>query len=53
MTESDAFNAGYDVYWDGVDPEDNPFMRETFGRRAWEEGWAQAESEDVDEGDTA
>jgi hypothetical protein len=36
MTESNAFNAGYDAYWDGVDPDDNPFKPETPDRRAWE-----------------
>jgi len=28
------------------DPDDNPFKPETPDRRAWEEGWAQAQSED-------
>ncbi len=46
MSTDDAFEAGYDAYWNGGDPDDNPFKPETPDQRAWEEGWAQAQSED-------
>lgn len=29
MSTDDAFEAGYDAYWNGVDPDDNPFEPET------------------------
>jgi hypothetical protein len=46
MREDDAFDAGYDAYWDGVDIEDNPFKPEMPEHRAWDEGRPQAQSED-------
>ncbi len=46
MREDDAFEAGYDAYWDGVAPENNPFKPETAEHRAWDEGWSQAQAED-------
>jgi len=46
MSQDDAFEAGYDAYWDGGDPEDYPFKADTPERRTWDEGWAQAEMED-------
>lgn len=44
----DAFEAGYDAYWDGDRAEDNPFKPETPDWRAWKEGWSQAANEDED-----
>jgi hypothetical protein len=29
MRENDAFEVGYEAYWDGLDPEDNPFKPDT------------------------
>ncbi len=52
MSTDHAIEAGYDAYWDGVDPDDNPCKPETSEQRAWEEGWSQAQSED-DETDDA
>jgi hypothetical protein len=51
MREEDAFEAGYDAYWDDVDPESNPFKPETAEQRAWDEGWSQAQLEDDDGGE--
>lgn len=33
MSEDDAFEVGYDAYFDGVDPDDNPFKVDTSDRR--------------------
>jgi hypothetical protein len=51
MSTDDAFEAGYDAYWGGVDPEDNPFKPETPEHRAWDEGWSQAQLEDDESGE--
>ena len=29
MTDHDAFEKGYDAYWEGVDVSDNPYDEET------------------------
>ena len=46
MREDDAFEAGYDAYWDDGDPESNPFKPNTAEHRAWDEGRSQAQAED-------
>ena len=51
MTDNDAFDAGYDAYWDGVDLEDNPYDQE---KNADEfesciAGWREARKHDYDE----
>jgi len=51
MSSDDAFEAGYDAYWGGADPDDNPFKPETADQRAWQEGQAQAPSEDDNPGE--
>jgi len=51
MTENDAFDEGYDAYWEGVDLSGNPYEEDTDGNRAWEEGWRAARGHDYDESD--
>jgi hypothetical protein len=48
MPEDKAFQEGYDSYWGGVDPDDNPYQSETVEHFCWDEGWSQAELEDDD-----
>jgi ribosome modulation factor len=47
----DAYEAGYDAYWDGGDVSENPYNQETDaeGYRSWEEGWRKAREHDYDE----
>lgn len=52
MADEEAFQQGYDAYWDGVDCDDNPFISETDQHYSWDEGWSQAQLED-DEADGA
>jgi ribosome modulation factor len=47
----DAFDEGYDAYWDGVDVSDNPYDEETEERGSWEAGWHAARRHDYDEDD--
>jgi ribosome modulation factor len=51
MTDSDAFEMGYDAYWDGVDVADNPFQQEEAAEShaSWNEGWHEARQHDFDE----
>jgi hypothetical protein len=48
MSENRAFQEGYDAYWDGVDPDDNPYRSESAEHFSWDEEWSQAELEDDD-----
>ena len=47
----EAYEAGYDAYWEGVDVADNPYNRETEPEEAqsWDEGWHKAREHDYDE----
>ena len=51
MLNHEAYDVGYDAYWDGVDESDNPFKEyeEPENRRAWDEGWRKARVDDHDE----
>ena len=53
MTDYEAYDEGYDAYWDGVDCEGNPYDQEEepVKRRSWEEGWREARKHDYDEDD--
>jgi ribosome modulation factor len=53
MTDHDAFEEGYDDYWDGVAREDNPYEaeKEPEKHRSWDDGWAAAQKHDYDESD--
>jgi hypothetical protein len=49
MPTTDAYDEGYDAYWDGVDVSGNPHEEDTDERRSWEEGWRAARKHDYDE----
>lgn len=51
MNTSDAFSAGYDAYWDGLQREDNPHdpEKEPKEHKSWLEGWYKARDHDYDE----
>ncbi len=53
MTDHEAFEEGYDAYWDGADVSDNPHKEEkdADARRSWDEGWRAARKHDYDESD--
>ena len=53
MTDNDAYNEGYDAYWDGGDLSENPHDEEkdADARRVWEQGWCKAREHDYDESD--
>jgi hypothetical protein len=47
----DAYEVGYDAYWDGADVSENLYNQETEAveYRSWEEGWRKAREHDYDE----
>jgi ribosome modulation factor len=51
MPNDDAFDEGYDAYWEGMDVSGNPYEEDTDGHRSWEEGWRAARKDDYDESD--
>ena len=53
MTDHEAYDEGYDAYWDGVDVSGNPYdqEKEPEKRRSWEDGWREARKHDYDESD--
>jgi hypothetical protein len=53
MTDTDAYEEGYDTYWDGGDASENPYdeKEEPDARLAWEQGWRKAQEQDYDESD--
>ena len=53
MPEHEAYDLGYDAYWEGADESDNPFdaHKEPENRLAWDEGWRKARADDYDESD--
>jgi len=50
MTDQTLFQEGYDAYWQGVDPDDNPYVSGSEQSDSWDEGWSQAQLEDDDAG---
>ncbi len=50
---NEAFDEGYDAYWEGVDDSDNPYdeEQEADQRLSWEQGWRKARQHDYDEDD--
>ena len=48
---NEAFEAGYDAYWDGVDVGDNPYDQEENADEfeSWVKGWRKAREHDYDE----
>ena len=53
MPNTEAYDEGYDAYWDGVAHEDSPYdpVKEPEKRRSWDEGWRAARKHDYDEKD--
>ena len=53
MPSNEAFDEGYDAYWEGVDVADNPHdpEQEAEKRASWEQGWREARKHDYDEKD--
>ncbi len=51
LTDHDAYEEGYDAYWEGVDISDNPYDKKTDAveRKSWEAGWREARKHDYDE----
>jgi len=49
MPPNDAFEEGYDAYWDGSDVEDNPYDEGTENHLSWNRGWSKAREHDYDE----
>ena len=51
MTGNDAYDEGYDAYWDGRGREDNLYdaEKEPEKRDSWEQGWREARKHDFDE----
>ena len=49
----EAYDAGYDAYWDGEELAENPYdaEEEPESFRCWEEGWRKARVDDYDERD--
>ena len=50
---NEAYDEGYDAYWEGVDDSDNPYdeEQEADARLSWELGWRKARQHDYDEDD--
>ncbi|MEN6449875.1 MAG: Rmf/CrpP family protein [Thermoguttaceae bacterium] len=51
MSTREAYQEGYDAYWEGVDQTDNPYDEDTAERLAWEDGWRAGRRDDYDESD--
>ena len=49
MSTNDAFEDGYDAYWEGIDLRGNPHDEGTEERHLWEDGWRAARKHDYDE----
>jgi hypothetical protein len=49
MPNNDAFEDGYDAYWEGMDLSSNPHDADTEEYCAWEDGWRVAQKHDYDE----
>jgi ribosome modulation factor len=51
MTDRQAYDEGYDAYWDGMDVSDNPYNKETeaIQQDSWKAGWREARKHDYDE----
>ena len=51
MVNCEAFEDGYDAYWEGMDVSGNPHDEATEEYRLWEGGWRAARKHDYDESD--
>ncbi|MFO1141114.1 MAG: hypothetical protein U1E59_01790 [Amaricoccus sp.] len=43
---SGGYDRGFDAYWNGDAPADNPFAADSADHLAWENGWSEALDED-------
>jgi len=41
-----GYDRGFDAYWNGATPADNPFDSDSVDHLAWENGWSEALDED-------
>ena len=48
MAEEQANQEGYDAYFAGADPEENPYHYGTTEQLWWDRGFAQAEADDTE-----
>ena len=48
MTETKAHQEGYDAYFAGADPEENPYCYGTTEQYWWDQGFAKAEADDAE-----
>ena len=53
MNNHEAYDQGYDAYWEGVDVNDNPYDQEKDADdfEAWIKGWRKGREHDYDEDD--
>ena len=51
MANREAFEDGYDAYWEGMDVSGNPHDEDSEEYRLWEDGWRGARGHDYDESD--
>ena len=51
--DHDAYELGYDTYWEGALQTDNPHdpVNEVNCFQSWQEGWRKARADDYDESD--
>ena len=42
-----GYDEGFNAYWSGKDPTDNPYRPDTVDHLAWENGWSEALDEDA------
>jgi hypothetical protein len=51
MSNDEAYEEGYDAYWDGGDLSENPYDEEkdADAHLSWERGWRKAREHDYDE----
>jgi len=47
----EAYDTGYDAYWEGAEDAENPYDAELEADvfKSWEEGWRKAREHDYDE----
>lgn len=48
MLDNDAFEDGYDAYWENMNLSGNPYEEDEEGHRSWKDGWRVARKHDHD-----
>jgi hypothetical protein len=46
--DNEAYDLGYDSYWERIDEGDNPYDEDSDGHRSWEQGWRMGREFDED-----